>query len=426
MKAHSARGVRPRPPAAPRRSGKGERGEAARGEVGARGRQLAGAMAVPTLSPALALVALEELFGGADGEGGAAEEARRVSRAAIDAACEGGDGGLAERVASSGAVGGAQSDSSESAGGAGWRSLAYGEVGFVALRSALRVAVDAALAGASASTAVGGSFLDIGSGTGRATLAAALLCPRLLRLRGIELLPGLHDIAERARMQYEAEIAQRLPAAHATQTVAFEQGDALKVRMRELMRRRCAWSFSLSSPACDLNLRIARAHVCSCPFPPAPCCAHSVIGAAQMWRSAVPRSSRRTLCARSRPKRWKSSARVRFSSCSRTSSLAAPRCGRCWKIASGACRGGPRACACTNVGEPQLSVFDVLCTLCWAWHVHTQRSHELSAQKQLLMPCHDGLACVRTGVREEKQPVSARADGRAHIGVAVLLHDPPK
>ena len=40
-------------------------------------------------------------------------------------------------------------------------------------------------------------FLDIGSGTGRLVLAAAALHPGLLKSRGIEVLPGIHDVANK-------------------------------------------------------------------------------------------------------------------------------------------------------------------------------------------------------------------------------------
>lgn len=54
-----------------------------------------------------------------------------------------------------------------------------------------------------------GDFLvDLGSGTGRLVLAAALSCPGLRRCWGIELLGGLHEAAERTRAQLQ--LAERV------------------------------------------------------------------------------------------------------------------------------------------------------------------------------------------------------------------------
>ncbi|CAK0881798.1 unnamed protein product [Prorocentrum cordatum] len=63
-------------------------------------------------------------------------------------------------------------------------------------------------------------FLDLGSGDGRAVVAAALLVPGLERATGVELSTLRHEVAERGR----AQLPEALQA-----TVRFEQADILQV-----------------------------------------------------------------------------------------------------------------------------------------------------------------------------------------------------
>jgi len=70
-------------------------------------------------------------------------------------------------------------------------ALTYGEVHFLPTLRLLRLL----------GLRPADSFVDLGSGTGRLVLAASLICPRLRRCWGIELLPSLHAAAKRALAQ---------------------------------------------------------------------------------------------------------------------------------------------------------------------------------------------------------------------------------
>ncbi|CAK0881796.1 unnamed protein product [Prorocentrum cordatum] len=78
----------------------------------------------------------------------------------------------------------------------------------------------AAPAGLLAEALGGKRFLDLGSGDGRAVVAAALLVPGLERATGVELSTLRHEVAERGR----AQLPEALQA-----TVRFEQADILQV-----------------------------------------------------------------------------------------------------------------------------------------------------------------------------------------------------
>jgi trans-aconitate methyltransferase len=76
-------------------------------------------------------------------------------------------------------------------------------------------------------------FIDLGSGTGKATLLAALLFP-FRRAMGVELLTGLGDAARQVLGRYDAEIRPQLPAEHQHQSIEFIDGDMLQVDLSEV------------------------------------------------------------------------------------------------------------------------------------------------------------------------------------------------
>lgn len=77
---------------------------------------------------------------------------------------------------------------------------------------------------AAASPAEGEVFIDLGSGTGKATFMAALSFP-LSRAMGVELLPGLGDLARERLALYDAEFRPHLPEPHQRQRIEFIDGD---------------------------------------------------------------------------------------------------------------------------------------------------------------------------------------------------------
>jgi SAM-dependent methyltransferase len=75
-------------------------------------------------------------------------------------------------------------------------------------------------------------FYDLGSGTGKATLLAALAFP-FRRSVGIELLPGLGDAARQVLGQFDAEVRPQLPADHQQRQIEFIDGDFLQADLSE-------------------------------------------------------------------------------------------------------------------------------------------------------------------------------------------------
>jgi len=70
-------------------------------------------------------------------------------------------------------------------------------------------------------------FFDLGSGTGKATILAALAYP-FSRVVGVELLPGLGDAARQVLARYDAQVRPRLTPEHQQQRIEFIDGNFLE------------------------------------------------------------------------------------------------------------------------------------------------------------------------------------------------------
>lgn len=97
-------------------------------------------------------------------------------------------------------------------------SLVYGEMSFAALGDAL--------CGPDADTPPGGVFYDLGSGTGRAVVAAALL-HGFERCVGFEVLRGLHEAAVRVRDRWDTDVRPYAVAERRAQRIEFERANFL-------------------------------------------------------------------------------------------------------------------------------------------------------------------------------------------------------
>lgn len=75
-------------------------------------------------------------------------------------------------------------------------------------------------------------FYDLGSGTGKATLLAALTFP-FSRSVGIELLPGLGDAARQVLGRFDTEVRPQLPPEYQQRKIEFVDGDFLQADLSE-------------------------------------------------------------------------------------------------------------------------------------------------------------------------------------------------
>ena len=96
-------------------------------------------------------------------------------------------------------------------------SHVYGEVRY---RPMLRLLRRACRLRAAKGDAPPASFVDLGCGSGRAVLAAALTCPSLRDVRGVEFVPALHAVAERLASYYHKLFVPKLGTRWAGQRVA--------------------------------------------------------------------------------------------------------------------------------------------------------------------------------------------------------------
>jgi hypothetical protein len=96
------------------------------------------------------------------------------------------------------------------------RSLTYGEVTAAGFLDVL----------AKTAPAPGETFYDLGSGTGRAVILAALAHP-FGRLVGIELLETLHHAAVEVRGRFDSEVRPDLPAPQREAVLELRGGDFL-------------------------------------------------------------------------------------------------------------------------------------------------------------------------------------------------------
>lgn len=67
-------------------------------------------------------------------------------------------------------------------------------------------------------------FYDLGSGTGKAVMLAALLAP-FAKSVGVEILDELRNSAETSRLRYESEVKPTLPAEKQAQQIEFRLAD---------------------------------------------------------------------------------------------------------------------------------------------------------------------------------------------------------
>jgi precorrin-6B methylase 2 len=75
-------------------------------------------------------------------------------------------------------------------------------------------------------------FYDLGSGTGKATILAALTFP-FSRSVGIELLPGLGDAARQVLSQFDSEVRPTLGPEYQQRQIEFIDGDFLQADLSQ-------------------------------------------------------------------------------------------------------------------------------------------------------------------------------------------------
>ncbi|MBI2444574.1 MAG: hypothetical protein HYV42_05045 [Candidatus Magasanikbacteria bacterium] len=94
------------------------------------------------------------------------------------------------------------------------KELTYGEVNFASFPALL----------AAADAPPGGTFYDLGSGTGKAVILAALL-GNFRRLVGIELIPELYQTAAAVREKFNQRLRPALPQSYPEPDINFRSGD---------------------------------------------------------------------------------------------------------------------------------------------------------------------------------------------------------
>eukprot|EP00930_Biecheleria_cincta_P072018 TRINITY_DN59464_c0_g1_i1.p1 TRINITY_DN59464_c0_g1~~TRINITY_DN59464_c0_g1_i1.p1 ORF type:complete len:472 (+),score=77.17 TRINITY_DN59464_c0_g1_i1:161-1417(+) len=98
-------------------------------------------------------------------------------------------------------------------------SLTYGEIKFEGIAAIFRRMREHDFPPPEGSAA----FVDIGSGIGNVAIAAALIEPRLAYIKGVEVLPELHRVAEQAKERY----CKSITSAHRP-LIVFDRGDAAR------------------------------------------------------------------------------------------------------------------------------------------------------------------------------------------------------
>eukprot|EP00192_Tetraselmis_astigmatica_P019406 CAMPEP_0117680238 /NCGR_PEP_ID=MMETSP0804-20121206/18241_1 /TAXON_ID=1074897 /ORGANISM="Tetraselmis astigmatica, Strain CCMP880" /LENGTH=218 /DNA_ID=CAMNT_0005489713 /DNA_START=292 /DNA_END=949 /DNA_ORIENTATION=+ len=102
-------------------------------------------------------------------------------------------------------------------------SLVYGEVGFTSLAWILRTA----MSHCGVEDGPPSVFYDLGSGSGRMVVSAALLYPELKRCGGIEIIRGLHDVAQLVKSKME-QAGEDSACFSRSKCIDFSHGDLLE------------------------------------------------------------------------------------------------------------------------------------------------------------------------------------------------------
>ena len=107
-------------------------------------------------------------------------------------------------------------------------TLVYGEINFISYALTVEKIKNVYGGFDSEQMRTEGIFYDLGSGVGKAVFASALLLENFKALRGIEILPSLHDVALELKEKWDAEIVPILPANRVGTAIELIKGDILK------------------------------------------------------------------------------------------------------------------------------------------------------------------------------------------------------